>query len=411
MFASVLVAALSAIAGLALAVWTSYASAPLLLVKVEDTLTRAASAVLHPSSGALSLDESMLTLTAQELKVDKLPAGYRYQPLPYPLAASWDKSSLGVCQLQRWSRNIPNPKAPNYIDTDTTVDGMYGQFLASIQPPSAAARETKDAFAAYMATRKSLEQMEQMVRRDAGAEAAREWRQLRAETQQKYLELAAALQHTLNANSGTYAKALVAYANDAYRHNITCGSLDTREPAYTVIESLQEFRESAAATTSVSALAELLEFTGGAGTSKDSGVSLGTAEVAMSFRKVKLFNIQPGRWFSKEAILTFASGVSTDGRRFWGDEGLFPLMPVALLAVTEPVLKVKLSTEQAQQVRDLLSKRQALQVGAFKFDFSTPGLYRATSDDGTLSTELKLVAPRNEVVVLGVVSKRPDLRQ
>lgn len=410
MLAHFLAATAAAVIGLGLAIWTSYASAPLWLAQAGDVVTR----WVTPRTEA-RLSDTLVSLAAQDLKVDKLPVGYRYQPLSYPVPARWDDPEWGACQLQELARGIPSPKSPVHGPTDTTVDGMYGLFLASIEPPTGSPVSVQQLFKTFLDARKNMDALELQYRTDLGPVAARQWRELRNEATTRHFELAKQLQHSLNGVAGVYAQALADYSNNAYRVNVSCGATTTRQFAYSIRESLKEFREASAERVSIAGLAELLELpeaapakhTGQAEATQSS--KLGSADVDMSFRKVRVFHIDPHRWFHKAALLTLSGKLQPDSPRFWGDEGLFPLMPVALLAVTEPVLKVKLSTEQARQVRELLSKRGTLQVGTFQFDFGKPGAYSVTSPDGSLKTELEFIAPRGEVVILGVFSKRPDL--
>ena len=111
-------------------------------------------------------------------------------------------------------------------------------------------------------------------------------------------------------------------------------------------------------------------------------------------QKPEINGLRP--WFRKDAILAFADHLRPDSPKFWGDDGVFPLMPVALLALTEPVLRVKLSPDQARNVREVLTHRNALRVGTFRFD----SLYRADSEFVSLAGTCDSSAARRPAFVL-----------
>lgn len=383
------------------------------LLAIDDLATKAAWALRDLfGKSAAQLDDSLLSLTQDELKLKELPSGYRYQSLPYPLPANWDDGADGQCEIYRWARTIPNPKLQSYFETDTTVDGMYGQFLSRIRPPTSDSSVAKEAFDAYLGSRKSLEAIERQVRRDRGREAAREWTALRTDAEKKYLELARVLQSSLNNAAGTYAQALLSYANDAHRESVACGALAGRFHRFSIQPSLAQFREEQATRTSLVARAELVSFAPGTSTdNRSDATKLGDGQIDLSFRRARVFSITPGGWYTPAALREFSDKLKDDSNGFWGDNGLFPLMPVALLAVTEPTLKVRLSPEQAAKVQEVLAGRRALQIGSFQFDFSTTGRYRVAAQDDGGATEIEFSAPRNEVVILGVISKRPNLSQ
>jgi len=409
-FVHLVAVALAAAIGLGLAIWTSYATAPRWLVKLDSFVTQ--SVIRRTTS---PLNDSIVSVAVNELKVNRLPAGYRYQALPYPIPARWDDPDWGNCQVHQLARSIPNPKVSTVIPTDTTVDGMYGFFLANIQPPGDAAT-AKLLFDSYMGARKTLEDLEKQYRADLGPAAARQWRDLRKEAAERHLKLSKQLQHALNSLAGVYAQAVAAYINEGYQTDVKCGTAPVlRQYGYSVRESLKEFRESAAQAVSVSGLAELIELhqplpgqaAAPASSALASGIPLGAADVDMSFRRARVFHLDPYPWFNKQALVTLSNQLRPGSPQFWGDEGLFPLMPVAVLAVTEPVLKVKLTNEQALQLQKILANKGSLQVGTFQFDFGN-GSYSVTSPNGAMKTELEFVAPRGEVVILGIFSKRPD---
>ena len=407
---TIVAVAVGSIAGLVLSAWAATTNAPRWLVSVDDALVRLTVGAYRLIEPAPTLDDSLVGLSARELKMGKLPVGYRYHSLPYPAAARWDETEVGRCQLHAWASNIPNPKADVHLTTDATVDGMYGLFLSNVDPPGAGNNASRQLLEAYLAQEKTLRAVEERIRREAGRGKAREWRAARSEMERSYLALGKQLQGAISAAAGSYAKAIIDYANDGYRDDYRCGDDDVRLRAYNVRESLAELREPAATRTTIASLAELVEGPAGARLEQsESAASLGSAEISLSYRRVRILHITRGGWFNEDAVRTLASNLRRDSPRFWGDEGIFPLIPMALLVVTEPVLKVKLSPTQAREVRELLERQGALKVGAFEFDFSKAGAYVASSSDGTLRTEIEFVAPRNEVVVLGIISKRPDI--
>jgi len=392
--------------GLGLVVWSNFASAPQWLTRADDAVARWVTR--HQTA---HLNESIVKLATDELQVQKLPVGYRYQPLPYPVPANWDDETIGPCEVQRYGRIIPNPKSPVYEPTDSTVDGMYGVFLGSVRPPPEL-RVAKDLFGAYLGSRAQLDRIQREIRKEAGKSAAEEWRRLRRQSAEQVLALNKQLEHALSESARTYAQALTNYTNAAFRHDITCGAVVQNQPGYAIQGSLREFREAGSTRSSIASVAELIEVPVGTqdGRTSGTGLEIGTVTTDLSFRKARLFRIEPEAWFSKEAIALLSTSIPPGGRQMWGDAGLFPLMPIAVLAVTEPVLKVNLTKEQAQKLRDLFARGSTMQVGQFRFDFTKSGTYSVANADGSLKTELQLVAPRNEVVVLGVISKRHDVR-
>lgn len=403
-------ASLAVVLGIGSGIWCANRTLSGPFLAIDEMATQTAWAIQRfLKDKAPTIDDSLLSLTQDELKTKELPPGYRYQSLPYPIPATWDESADGKCEVYRWARSIPNPNFQSYIETDTTVDGMYGQFLSSIKPPTSDGKLAHDAFEAYLSSQKTLEALEKQIRRERGRESAKEWKALRNEAEKGFLDLARALQSSFNTNAGTYAQALIAYANDAHRESVVCGPIAGRLHGFSIQPSLQLFREEQASRTSLVAQAELISFLPTAAVNGEAeSTELGSGQIDLSFRRARVFTITPGPWFSSAAIREFSTSLREDSKQFWGNKGLFPLMPVALLAVTEPTLKVRLSPEQTVQVQEVLANRQALKVGSFQFDFSTTGRYRVSSKNASGVTEIEFSAPRNEVVILGVISKRPD---
>ncbi|MGZ4160393.1 MAG: hypothetical protein ACXVNF_06315 [Neobacillus sp.] len=117
-----------------------------------------------------------------------------------------------------------------------------------------------------------------------------------------------------------------------------------------------------------------------------------TERIELLAKNITIFSIQPGKWFNGSMVQAFGNGPWIDGPvklgtlKLWGADGIFNQMPIGLLVVYEPTVKLVAKLGKDSELKNIITNATELRAGPFSFEMPSASI---------------LDQPNNEIVIIG----------
>ncbi len=132
------------------------------------------------------------------------------------------------------------------------------------------------------------------------------------------------------------------------------------------------------------------------------------SQVSLSARRVTIFHLQPSLWFNGTAVKAFGAGPWLEGPvkqgqvKLWGKDGIFALMPTAVVVLYDPSVELTAKPELASSVKASVSTAVSVSFGPLQFGGSYQEKSGLTFDEKKNS--VRLSAPSGRAYIIAVIN-------